>query len=184
MSASIVDGNAAEHGAGGGCVGSLHGRRLLRSRGLSDHQDHFEVQSYNSMQLKKNFIRFGGRLRAIREAENTENLTNGSFTYATYGDYTAGTPNQFRINVVNNHKIGDTLRGPRAVCGDGLEGEEESDGAAMGFATRRRTILPNTTILRRGWRSATDCSAARVRRRRWCAVDSACSTRGLRKRMC
>ncbi len=78
-------------------------------QGLSDHQDHFEVQSYNSMQLKKNFVRFGGRLRVIREAENTENLTNGSFTYATYGDYTAGTPNQFRINVVNNHKIGDTL---------------------------------------------------------------------------
>jgi len=79
------------------------------AQGSSDHQDHYEVQSYNSIQLKKNFIRFGGRLRATREAENTENLTNGSFTYATFGDYTAGTPNQFRITVVNNHKIGDTL---------------------------------------------------------------------------
>ena len=59
-------------------------------QGSSDHQDHFEVQSYNSIQLKKNFIRFGGRLRVTREAENTENLTNGSFTYATYGDYTGG----------------------------------------------------------------------------------------------
>jgi hypothetical protein len=79
------------------------------AQGVSDHQDHYEVQSYNSIQLKKNFIRFGGRLRATREAEDTGNLTNGSFTYATVDDYTAGTPQQFRYNVVNNHKIGDTL---------------------------------------------------------------------------
>ncbi len=79
------------------------------AQGLSDHQDHYEVQSYNSIQLKKNFIRFGGRMRATREAMNTGNLTNGSFTYATFGEYTAGTPSQFRISVVNNHKIGDTL---------------------------------------------------------------------------
>jgi hypothetical protein len=79
------------------------------AQGLSDHQDHYEVQSYNSIQLKKNFIRFGGRLRATREAENTGNLTNGSFTYATPDDYLAGTPQQFRITMVNNHKIGDTL---------------------------------------------------------------------------
>jgi hypothetical protein len=75
---------------------------------LSDHQDHFEFQSYNSIQLKKNFIRFGGRLRATREAENTESGTNGSFTYATTADYLAGTPSQFTYTIVNNHKIGDT----------------------------------------------------------------------------
>ena len=78
-------------------------------QGSSNHQDHYEVQSYNSIQLKNNFIRFGGRMRATREVENTGNLTNGSFTYATSGDYTAGTPSQFRITVVNNHKIGNTL---------------------------------------------------------------------------
>jgi hypothetical protein len=78
------------------------------SQGLSDHQDHFEVQSYNSIQLKKNFVRFGARVRATREAENTGNLTNGSFTYANVADYLAGTPQQFRLTVVNNHKIGDT----------------------------------------------------------------------------
>jgi hypothetical protein len=80
----------------------------FNEQSLSDHQDHFEVQSYNSIQLKKNFIRFGGRLRATREAENTEADTNGSFTYATTADYLAGTPTQFTFTVVNNHKIGDT----------------------------------------------------------------------------
>ena len=78
------------------------------AQSLSDHQDHFEFQSYNSIQLKKNFIRFGGRLRATREAENTGAGTNGSFTYATTADYLAGTPEQFTYTVVNNHKIGDT----------------------------------------------------------------------------
>ncbi len=79
------------------------------AQSLSDHQDHFELQSYNSIQLKKNFIRFGGRLRATREAEDTGAGTNGSFTYATTADYLAGTPQQFTLTVVNNHKIGDTL---------------------------------------------------------------------------
>jgi hypothetical protein len=91
-----------------GVSGSFTGGGFA-SQGSSDHQDHYEVQSYNSIQLKKNFIRFGGRLRATREAEDTENLTNGSFTYATMANYYAGTPNQFRITVVNNHKIGETL---------------------------------------------------------------------------
>ena len=78
------------------------------SQDLSDHQDHFEVQNYTSIQLKKNFIRFGGRLRTTREAQNTGNNTNGSFTYSDLPDYLASTPSQFSYTIVNNHKIGDT----------------------------------------------------------------------------
>jgi hypothetical protein len=48
---------------------------------LTDHQDHFEFQNYTSLQLKNNLIHFGGRLRSTREAQSTENNTNGSFTY-------------------------------------------------------------------------------------------------------
>ncbi len=47
----------------------------------SDHQDHFEVQNYTSIALKKNFIRFGGRLRTTREAQYAASNTNGVFTY-------------------------------------------------------------------------------------------------------
>jgi hypothetical protein len=79
------------------------------AQNLSDHQDHYEVQNYTSLQLKKNFIRFGGRLRATREAENTENNTNGTFIYGSFAGYQAGTPTQFAITQINNHKIGDTL---------------------------------------------------------------------------
>ncbi len=49
----------------------------------TDHQDHFEVQNYTSVALKKNFIRFGGRLRTTREAQYAAGNTNGTFTYST-----------------------------------------------------------------------------------------------------
>jgi hypothetical protein len=78
------------------------------AQSLSDHQDHIEVQNYTSIQLKKNFIRMGGRLRMTREAQNTAENTNGQFTYATLANYIAGTPNQFSYTVVNNHDIHDT----------------------------------------------------------------------------
>jgi hypothetical protein len=77
-------------------------------QGLSDHQDHYEFQNYTSLQLKKNFIRLGGRLRATREAQNTSGGTNGSFTYANAAAYLSGTPSQFSIVQVHNHDIGDT----------------------------------------------------------------------------
>jgi hypothetical protein len=41
---------------------------------------HVEVQNYTSIQLQKNFIRFGGRLRYNREADAPAS-TNGSFIY-------------------------------------------------------------------------------------------------------
>jgi len=49
---------------------------------INDHQDHFEVQNYTSIQLKKNFIRFGGRFRSTRDAQFTNSGSNQSFTYA------------------------------------------------------------------------------------------------------
>lgn len=91
---------------------------------LSDHQDHYEVQNYTSLQLKKNFIRMGVRLRSTREAEDTEGHTNGEFVYSTLtaipcvpsptttcptdNSYETGIPRQFSYVQVNNHKIGDT----------------------------------------------------------------------------
>ncbi|HEV2578285.1 MAG TPA: carboxypeptidase-like regulatory domain-containing protein [Acidobacteriaceae bacterium] len=90
---------------------------------LSDHQDHYEFQNYTSLQLKKNFIRMGARLRATREAENTEGNTNGEFVYSTLttcvpsstttcptidNSYQTGSPREFTYTQVNNHTIDDT----------------------------------------------------------------------------
>jgi Carboxypeptidase regulatory-like domain len=71
----------------------------------SDHQDHWELQNYTSLQLKKNFIRFGGRLRTNREAQSPLQNTNGSFTYASQSDYVADTPSQFSLIVVNQPSL-------------------------------------------------------------------------------
>ena len=79
----------------------------------SDHQDHFELQNYTSLQLKKNFIRMGGRVRTTREAQSSQSNTNGAFTYAglTYGgtgtdnSYATGVPSQFTLTTINIPKI-------------------------------------------------------------------------------
>ena len=86
----------------------------------SDHQDHFEVQNYTSVALKKNFIRFGGRLRTTREAQYAATNTNGTFTYsyltnqngASVGSqggadhsYATGTPSEFQLTTLNNPNI-------------------------------------------------------------------------------
>jgi hypothetical protein len=85
----------------------------------STHTDHFEVQNYTSYQTAsgKNFLRFGGRLRVDRLAENSQANTNGAFTYASLfyngtgadNSYATGTPTQFSYTVVNIPKIGYTL---------------------------------------------------------------------------
>ena len=71
----------------------------------SDHQNYYEVQNYTSLALSKNFIRFGGRLRDTREAEYASSDTNGEFTYGSLADYTANTPEDFQLSVLNNPDV-------------------------------------------------------------------------------
>jgi len=47
----------------------------------SDYQNHFEGQNYTSVQLAKNFIRMGVRLRSTSDSNTTTAGTNGTFTY-------------------------------------------------------------------------------------------------------
>jgi hypothetical protein len=47
----------------------------------SDYQNHFEAQNYTSIQLAKNFIRMGGRLRSTSDTNTTTAGENGTFTY-------------------------------------------------------------------------------------------------------
>ena len=68
----------------------------------SDHSDHIEVQNYTSVQLKKNFVRFGGRLRTTGETLTTNAGANGTLSYASVNDYIAGNVNLFRQTVVRN----------------------------------------------------------------------------------
>jgi Carboxypeptidase regulatory-like domain len=58
---------------------------------INDHQDHFEVQNYTSIQLKKNFIRMGGRFRSTSDSQYTNSGSNQTFTYSCLVD-TPATP--------------------------------------------------------------------------------------------
>ena len=83
----------------------------------ANHQNHFELQNYTSIQTSKNFIRLGGRLRSNRFASTSMSDTNGSFVYCgltladcpstTAGDtsYQTGHPSQYKLAVVNNRDI-------------------------------------------------------------------------------
>ncbi len=86
----------------------------------SDHQDHYEFQNYTSVQLKKNFVRFGARLRSNREATSPVQNTNGSFIYscltrsdctttgqtgAMDNSYQTGIPRQFTLTVINEPSL-------------------------------------------------------------------------------
>jgi hypothetical protein len=76
--------------AGGNSIGSV-----------ADHQDHYELQNYTSMVRGTHIIKFGGRLRALREANNATSGFNGSFSYPSLAAFQTGTPNQFTITVPN-----------------------------------------------------------------------------------
>jgi hypothetical protein len=75
----------------------------------TDHEDHFEIQNYTSMQLKKNFIRFGGRMRSTREAEHAQGGTAGNFTYVDLPSYETGAVSQFSFVDVHVPKAEYTL---------------------------------------------------------------------------
>ena len=47
-----------------------------------DNTDHYELQNYTSVNRGTHFMRFGGRLRATREADSTTQNFNGTFTFA------------------------------------------------------------------------------------------------------
>ena len=54
----------------------------MSSGGVSNStQDHIELQNYTSIQLIKNFVRLGGRLRTTSETNFSNGGTYGSFSY-------------------------------------------------------------------------------------------------------
>jgi len=48
-----------------------------------DHQDHYELQNYTSILHSNHTIKFGARLRGIRDANTTTSGFNGTFTFSS-----------------------------------------------------------------------------------------------------
>lgn len=90
----------------------------------SDNQTHFELHNYTSVQLKKHFIRLGGRLRSTRDAQTSTAGSNGSFTYnclldsasecpastgGTVSSYQSGQASQFSITHIIHPSVNATM---------------------------------------------------------------------------
>jgi len=66
---------------------------------IRDAQDHYELQNYTTAALGTHTIRFGARLRAVRDSNESTSGFNGSYTYASLNNYAAGTPSQYEVTV-------------------------------------------------------------------------------------
>jgi hypothetical protein len=57
---------------------------------ILDHQDHYELQNYTSIIHGTHTIKFGARLRGIRDANSSTSGFNGTFTFSSLLDTSAG----------------------------------------------------------------------------------------------
>ena len=58
---------------------------------ILDHQDHYEFQNYTSILRGNHTIKFGARLRGIRDANSSTSGFNGTFTFSSLLDTAAET---------------------------------------------------------------------------------------------
>jgi len=52
-----------------------------------DNHDHYELQNYTSWLLGKHLLKFGGRLRALRDSSYSNSNFNGTFTFNSLDTY-------------------------------------------------------------------------------------------------
>ena len=64
-----------------------------------DAQDHYELQNYTTAALGAHSLRFGARLRAVRDSNSSTAGFNGNYTYASLDTYAAGQPSQYEVTV-------------------------------------------------------------------------------------
>jgi hypothetical protein len=63
----------------------------------ADHQNHYEFQNYTSIIRGNHTIKFGARLRDLRDANVSTAGFNGTFTFPTIADFQASLPSQLII---------------------------------------------------------------------------------------
>jgi hypothetical protein len=68
----------------------------------TDHQDHYELQNYTSMSLGNHFLKFGGRLRGVRDVSHSAAGFNGTWTFPDLTAYQNQQWSQFSMNAVPN----------------------------------------------------------------------------------
>src|ERR1700733_14910790 len=56
---------------------------------IIDHQKHYELQNYTSIAFGKHFLKFGGRLRDLRETNRATSNFNGTFIFPSLAPFEA-----------------------------------------------------------------------------------------------
>jgi hypothetical protein len=68
---------------------------------IRDAQDHFELQNSTTAALGTHSLRFGLRLRAVRDSNYSTAGYNGNYTYTSLADYAAHQPSQYSVTTGN-----------------------------------------------------------------------------------
>jgi hypothetical protein len=68
---------------------------------IIDHQDHYELQNYTSLVHGNHIFKFGGRLRAIRDANSSQSGFNGTFIFSSLNS-AADTPSNPNCDISAN----------------------------------------------------------------------------------
>jgi hypothetical protein len=66
---------------------------------IRDNQDHYELHNYTTWAHGTNSIRFGARVRAVRDSNYTTAGFNGNYTYPSLAAYSAHQPSQYNVTV-------------------------------------------------------------------------------------
>jgi hypothetical protein len=66
---------------------------------VQDAQDHYELQNYTTAAEGAHAIRFGARLRVVRDSNASTAGFNGNYTYQSLQSYAAGEPSQYDVTV-------------------------------------------------------------------------------------
>jgi hypothetical protein len=69
---------------------------------VNDHQDIFELQNYSTATAAKHTLRFGTRLRAYHDVNQSTSGSNGSYTFQSVAQYLANTPALYQAAVISN----------------------------------------------------------------------------------
>lgn len=75
--------------------GSTQGRQV-------DHQNHYELQNYTSIAQGKSFLKFGGRLRVLRETNVSSEGFNGAYTFPSLASFAGNLPNQYSVSATSS----------------------------------------------------------------------------------
>jgi hypothetical protein len=112
----------------------------------SDHQDHYELQNYTSVVHGTHVVKFGGRLRAVRDANLSTAGFNGTFLFSSLCSQDDFPTNAACVNLPPGVGMFQTGQPSQLSATTGLPSAEVSNFDAGLYAQDDWRIRPNLTL--------------------------------------